>query len=212
MAWSERVLTMSDTIPFGAATEFGLRILTAVSLLVSVMLWLRNARNYRAIARAIGPNGPAIPETLIAKWYGAVELTQFIEAAERAMTDNEVLALKRYRTPTLLWNDIGFAASFAAFLIFGNLAIAPPMALWSAYGSGLAIFCAAMGAVYGAADIGEDLTLERIFAAGRPVDRKMAFGASLLTHIKFAALFLAFAAVVGLFATGAYQLARSLLF
>jgi hypothetical protein len=192
-------------IPFGAVIELGLCILTATAFLFSLIFLMRNARNYRAISRALGPNGPAIPETMITKWYGVVELTQFMDFAKDAMTDNGVSALKRYRTPTLLWNDVWFAASFAAFLFFGNLAITRYMPL-NETGSRLAIFCAAMGGVYGAADIGEDLTLARIFEFGRPVASAMAFRASLLTHIKFAALFLAFPAVFGLFVAWAYYL------
>jgi hypothetical protein len=60
-----------------------------------------------------------------------------------------------------------------------------------------------MGAAYGACDILEDITLDQIFAAGRPMDRRAGFWASLLTRAKFATLFFALPAMVGWFVKSA---------
>jgi hypothetical protein len=183
---------------FGDASVLGLCLLTTATFLASLMFWRRNAGHRRELLRALGPGGPPLPEEVI-KWVGVAEMTRFIDLASRATTASGVSALDLYRAPMLLWNDVWFAVSFACFLIFGNLTIAKVLPA-EGFAQGWMLFGAAMGAVYGAADIGEDLMLARLFSAGLPVDRAMAFIASLLTRIKFLTLLLALPASLGFLA------------
>jgi hypothetical protein len=180
------------------ASAPGLAILSAATFVLSLMFWRRNRGHRCELLRALGPGGPTLPEEVI-KWVGVAEMTRFIDVASRATTASGVSALDLYRSPMLLWNDVWFAASFACFLIFGNLTFALVLPA-EGFAHGWMLFGAAMGAVYGAADIGEDLMLARLFSAGLPVDRAMAFISSLLTRIKFLTLLLALPASLGFLA------------
>ena len=168
----------------------------ALALVVAVVLWLRNVPNYRKIRAATRHRAARLPEEILAS-YHANYLQTFMRALNAATIPEKGNALEFYREPTLLWNDVWFAAAFGTFLVLGNIAIARFVPL-SPYGDYLAYFCAAMGAAYAVFDILEDRALAQIFAHGPGVNGWQAARASLWTTAKFATLYLAFPAAIGL--------------
>jgi hypothetical protein len=93
-------------------------------------------------------------------------------------------ALKLYVKPTLLWNDVVFAASlglFTALFWFWVYSVVTPDPLLSR----LAEFFSAMGLLYGLADVAEDLWLAQLLSQSSPVSRSEAMLAQSLTQLKF---------------------------
>ncbi len=170
---------------------------------------MRNRTLRTSLNAVLGVNGPSVPEDLIG-WYGVAELVDFARGA-RLATIGGNKALDVYRRPILLWNDTWFAVGLSGALIFLNFAIAPLMPLGIA-GSVLAVFCALMSLLYGLADIFEDLKLAQIFGSGRDVTKGDARLASIFTQTKFAALYMACPAIVGLGVKWAYDASPPIFF
>jgi hypothetical protein len=170
-----------------------LGIAVSVSLFAAVAAWARNRGNLAKISRAIGTNRRLqIPEMLFGG-YDAPYLNGFVAEARAAEVDGGEKALDLYRAPTLLYNDVCFAVALALFLFLVNIAIGhdatlPRFAVWISYVSLI------MSVAYAIADIGEDLTLARIFDKTGPVTPDEARLASAFTRLKFLTLALAFVA------------------
>jgi hypothetical protein len=151
---------------------------------------------------------PSIPERL---WtYDSALMTQFIESITPRGSDGarDCGWLAFYAGP-ILSCDIAFAASFAAAISLTGVFLMSDvtMPIWLVR---LAPICSAMGLVYGAADIAEDLKLRRIFrdaqrhldalASVDATDRRLCDAASVdaanvLTRVKVVSLTLS---VIGL--------------
>src|ERR1700732_1782691 len=87
--------------------------------------------------------------------YGPEYLTAFRDRASAAKTSFGDTALERYLHPVLMWNDIAFAILMGLFSALADIGIAlavskPSMQLTF-------ISLAAVGFVYGIADVLEDL-------------------------------------------------------
>jgi hypothetical protein len=93
-------------------------------------------------------------------------------------------ALELYVKPTLLWNDVVFAASlglFTALFWFWVYSVVTPDPLLSR----LAEFFSTMGLLHGLADVAEDLWLAQLLSQSSPVSRSEAMLAQSLTRLKF---------------------------
>jgi hypothetical protein len=130
------------------------------------------------------------PEVL---WtYGNAHLDYFVQRTA-AVTAWGRPALELY-WKFVLRADIAFAVSLAASIVLFWLALAtvswaPP---WL---RGLAIFAAFMGALYGAADVAEDLKLVAILRDPRK-NRAQAATANFLTRLKFVTILLSVVGVL----------------
>jgi hypothetical protein len=132
------------------------------------------------------------PEVL---WtYGNAYLDYFVQRAA-AVTAWGRPALELY-WKFVLSADIAFAVSLAAsivlfWLAFATVSWAPP---WL---RGLAIFAAFLGALYGVADVAEDLKLVAILRDPRKtIDPAQAAAANFLTRLKFVTILLSVVGVL----------------
>jgi len=167
-----------------------------VAVVATLFFFFRNLPHRRAIDKALAGSGQIIPEKRI-DWYDAGDLAEFVAAARVVNTDDGRTALERYERPTLKWNDTCFAAALGLLVVLVNLVIVPLMPL-QPWGGWAALFCALMGLIYGAADIGEDLALARVFAGGVDISPRTAAVATIMTRVKFASFYFAMPAMLGL--------------
>jgi hypothetical protein len=118
--------------------------------------------------------------------YGPEYLGAFRDRASAAKTSFGDTALQRYLHPVLMWNDIAFAILTGLFAALADIGIALAVSKPSVQ---LIFFClAAVGLVYGIADVFEDLTLINILKVPSLVDANQAARANLLTRIKVLAM------------------------
>jgi hypothetical protein len=138
------------------------------------------------VERALRERVPIVPERL---WcYDQVYLAAFARIASGHQTSFGDTILARYTRPTLIWNDILFAAGLAAFTALMALGLAPHMPwLWSS--CLLGVF-ACMGIAYGIADVLEDGMLAKILGDPAHIDQSDATIANSLTRIKIVTLIL----------------------
>jgi hypothetical protein len=120
-----------------------------------------------------GPVALAVPER---RWtYGRDYMRAFIDAiAERPVPGKPGESwLSVYAGPILGW-DMAFAVSLACFVVLAWLALAAvaPAACLGGWLPRLCLLLAAMGALYGLADVAEDLKLRRIFRIAREIRAK----------------------------------------
>ena len=176
-------------------TQIGLAVVATAALIMAVVFWRRNSPSWVAIRAALRGQNVKVPDKTLS-WYDAGDLARFIRAARKRPIGGGASALDLWREPGKRANDTRFAMAIATAFAFGALAIGPFVPL-QPYGARLAFICALMAAAYGLCDILEDVVLDRIVLAGRPVSRALAFIASFLTRAKFVALYFALPAVVG---------------
>jgi hypothetical protein len=125
-------------------------------------------------------------------FYNADYLNAFIAKASQQQTDFGRTALAVYVRPTLIWNDIGFAlccTAFSTLFWLGLLKAMPDYLLIKC----LLAFLIAMSALYGVADIGEDLWLVRLFSKSGEVTKFEGEIACALTQTKIVAISLSVA-------------------
>jgi hypothetical protein len=151
-----------------------------VAFVASCASFFYNVRFRNYIATQL-PAATRIPER---RWgYSAADLAQFKTVAAGIPTNDGRSILQIYHGPILLPNDLLFAILLATFVvILGRwLALAFPAAAALFYAS------AALGFVYGVADVTEDMALARVFGVN-DVPAYEARLASLMTRVKIVAL------------------------
>lgn len=138
----------------------------AVLFVLSLALYLLTAaKRHRldaalaARARKLNKPAPAEPERRAS--YDQDDLIAFIEDARAEEIAPSRTALDYYARSILGW-DIWFAVAFAAFIVAANVLAADLLAAWP-WASRACLIFACMGALYGIADVAEDLTLRKIF-------------------------------------------------
>jgi len=118
--------------------------------------------------------------------YGPEYLGAFRDRASAARTSFGDTALQRYLQPVLMWNDIAFAILTGLFAAFADIGIALAVSKPSIQ---LIFIClAAVGLVYGIADVLEDIALINILKIPSLVDANQAARANFLTRIKVLAM------------------------
>ncbi|MFB9261773.1 hypothetical protein ACFFWD_01075 [Bradyrhizobium erythrophlei] len=106
-----------------------------------------------------------------------------VTVAEQRSTRFGKSALDLYIRPTLLWIDVGFAISCAAFVALFRLALLTvlPSYRWLVY---VMQFFIIMAVLYGVSDVAEDLWLARLFLRRGEVAKYEAIIACALTDTK----------------------------
>jgi hypothetical protein len=198
---------MSAAAVFASNVQIVLSAGAAIAVVAAIYFWRRNAPNRKAIKKALRVT---LPEQSV-EWYDAAYLERFMAAARNSPVNGAASALALYRRPTLLWNDVWLGVSIGAALVLGNLAIAFNAPL-QPFGEGLAVVCAAMGALYSVFGALEDITFDEVFGRGVPVAAPSAFRASFLTHAKFASFYFSLPALVGVAARFLHDHAPSVLY
>jgi hypothetical protein len=137
-----------------------------------------------ANSQAVQKRALAVPERLWCYDRGYLEQFSAISSQKTRLGDT---VLQRYLRPTLVWNDIAFAAALALFTALTAVGIAPhlPGQPWTGY---LMLVMACSGFVYGVADIAEDWKLLTILERGTSVDPADAAEANRFTRIKLVAI------------------------
>jgi hypothetical protein len=135
------------------------------SLVVCVATFVTNQKYRKSIDRCLAtvqsPVPLKVPERL--KRYDADYLNSFKQAASQLSTPYGKRALELYVRPTLLWIDVGFAISLAAFVALIWLGILNSFPQASIV-LGVAKFCLAMAVGYGMADVAEDVWLAKLLS------------------------------------------------
>ncbi len=136
--------------------------------------------------RAIAPKVAVAPERL---WTYDEEYLEHFASRTKTVLVGSRPALQLYLNVVLRW-DIAFAVSMTAFIVLFwlDVATAPRAPLWLGR---LAILAECMGALYGLADIAEDIKLIAILRDPREIiDPAEAAAANALTRVKLVAMVL----------------------
>jgi hypothetical protein len=161
-------------------------------LLATTWCFRVNQPYRRAIDASLAADGEMqVPERMW-PFYNADYLNAFIAKASEQQTDFGKTALALYVRPTLIWNDIGFAvfcAAFAMLFWLGLLKAMPDYPLIKC----LMAFLVAMSAIYGVADIAEDLWLVGLFSKSGEVTKFEGEIACALTQTKIVTISLSIA-------------------
>ena len=144
-------------------------------------VFLANTTHRNAVNAALESRRLTVPEAV---WsYDKVYLDAFITATSSKPPEGGKSLLERYVRPTLIWNDVVFAVALALFTALVAVGIAPYLR-WKPWSGYLMLFFAAMGLLYGIADVAEDWKLKAILDPAAPVDADDANVAKWLTRAK----------------------------
>ncbi len=164
------------------------------SLILAAFAFARNQPNRHYInvqlqeaSKAAGAQMARVPERQFS--YDAVELNEFKDALGTRTAPFDRTALQFYLRPVLVWNDLMFAAGLGLFVAASWLWL---IAILHADGvlRGALVALAAMGLLYTASDVAEDLYLRRILSKPTPVSETEAYIAQALTRAKFISIVL----------------------
>ena len=167
-------------------------------------IFLANVPHRNAVNAALEREKLTVPEAV---WsYDETYLDKVIKAISPKPPDGGKSLLERYVRPTLIWNDIIFDVAFALFTALVAIGVAPYLP-WKPWSGCLMLFFAAMGLLYGVADVAEDWKLKTILDSGAPADADDANVAKWLTRAKLATIGLS---VIGAAMFGLLQLVAKL--
>jgi hypothetical protein len=181
--------TMADTHDFIATLLAPKGMLfwlaTLVAGVVASGVFLANTAHRNPVNAALASKGLAVPEAV---WsYDKVYLDAVIKAMSPKPTEGGKSLLERYVRPTLIWNDVVFAVALALFTALVAVGIAPYLR-WKPWSGYLMLFFAAMGLLYGIADLAEDWKLKTILDPAAPVNADDANVAKWLTRAKLVSI------------------------
>jgi hypothetical protein len=167
-----------------------LLVAAVVLLAIATFFFSRDQPNREYLDRELESARPVdgrpltVPERVL--FYGADELNAlkaFLGSRKRSELQT---ALQFYVRPVLIWNDLVFAVALAGFVVISWLCI---ISIFDVSGGlrHLFLFFAAMGFLYGLADVGEDLYLANLLSRHRAVSQAEGYCATALTTVKIGA-------------------------
>jgi len=177
---------------------------TLVAGAVAAGVFLASTAHRNPINAALEREKLTVPEAQFS--YDETYLDKVIKVLSPKPPDGGKSLLERYARPTLIWNDIIFAVTLALFIALIAIGIAPYLG-WKPWSGYLMLFFAAMGLIYGIADLAEDWKLKTILDSGAPVDADDATVANWLTRAKLVTVGLS---VIGALIFGLLQLVAKL--
>jgi hypothetical protein len=153
----------------------------SIGLVVAVAAFLNNRSPRDTIGEFLKTKDLKIPERMTG--YGASDLQRVTDELGSQRTADGRTLLEMYVRPVLLWNDIIFAIGLAIFAAALWLWVVSQFGL-SGWARRLAIAAAVSAALYGIADVAEDLTLVRLFRRPDTIANDAWFACQ-LTRLKF---------------------------